>query len=408
MIKKLSLPFLALSLLLFLASTAQADFTGASKNISNSALDSKFPKICHFPDSSVVLAVWVETNGTDDFLYFSRSTDGGGTWWAPTALTESFGQILSHGEDENDNRAFSVAVNDDGCAHIVMQWRANASFDFEIYYMRMHDQGEAYDYWRQLTNNSSSSLFPDVAARGDYVHVAYEDDWAGNYEIMYKRIAGGGAGAVDQTRRLTFSAGYSNHPRIGVSQLGDFVGIAYEEISGGASNIFYKRIDSYGAGPYQTRQLTFGTDVSTWNALPYLAFGTNDFPNYIYLAYLGYWPGNAEVMYKTIGDYGLGSASTARLTYSATTSIPNSIAWGLSYTPPYYTVHVALHDNWPGNNDVMYRKLVPMSLGFTGQRVSWGTGDSSCATIAASGSWAYIAWMDNTSGNYEILVKYGY
>jgi len=40
--------------------------------------------------------------------------------------------------------------------------------------------------------------------------------------------------------------------------------------------------------------------------------------------------------------------------------------------------------------------------------VSWGTGDSSSATVGASGAWAYVAWADDTSGNYEIYVKKGY
>jgi hypothetical protein len=56
----------------------------------------------------------------------------------------------------------------------------------------------------------------------------------------------------------------------------------------------------------------------------------------------------------------------------------------------------------------MYRKLTNLGgAGFTGQRVSWGAGDSSHSTIAASGNSAYIVWSDNTSGNYEIYVKKG-
>jgi hypothetical protein len=45
--------------------------------------------------------------------------------------------------------------------------------------------------------------------------------------------------------------------------------------------------------------------------------------------------------------------------------------------------------------------------GFTGQRVSWGTGDSSHSTTAASNASAFVVWSDNSSGNYEILVKKG-
>ena len=56
----------------------------------------------------------------------------------------------------------------------------------------------------------------------------------------------------------------------------------------------------------------------------------------------------------------------------------------------------------------MHRKLTNYGgAGFIGQRVSWGIGFSSFPSIAAVSSGAYIAWLDNTSGNYEILVKKG-
>jgi hypothetical protein len=54
----------------------------------------------------------------------------------------------------------------------------------------------------------------------------------------------------------------------------------------------------------------------------------------------------------------------------------------------------------------MYRKLAGFGGGgFTGQRVSWGTGDSSQSAVAASSGNAYIVWADKTSGNYEVYIK---
>jgi hypothetical protein len=57
----------------------------------------------------------------------------------------------------------------------------------------------------------------------------------------------------------------------------------------------------------------------------------------------------------------------------------------------------------------MYRKLALLGGGgFTGQRVSWGSGDSINGDVASSGAWAHVVWSDDTSGNYEIYWKYGY
>jgi len=109
-------------------------------------------------------------------------------------------------------------------------------------------------------------------------------------------------------------------------------------------------------------------------------------------------------MYKRLGSYGNvgGSVYTARLTYSTTESRSGAIF----FDPSTNNVHIAYHDNWPGNYDVMYRNLANYGgSGFTGKRVSWGTGDSSHATISGSSGLVYIIWADNTSGNYEILLK---
>jgi hypothetical protein len=121
---------------------------------------------------------------------------------------------------------------------------------------------------------------------------------------------------------------------------------------------------------------------------------------------MGIWPGNWDIMYKRLNNYGAAGFATytARLTYSETESSYPAVDFDSSSN----NVHVSYQDVWTGNTDVMYRKLTNFGgAGFSGQRVSWGTGDSANATISSAGASAYIAWMDDSSGNYEILVKYG-
>ena len=404
MLRKLSLLVLSLGVLLLLTSVARADFTSAAKNISNSALDSKFPKVCHVPSSGTTLIIWLETDGIQDTLYFSKTTNSGSTWSTPVALTAPGGQILGHVDDYEDFNAFSMDVADP-YVHIVLQWRSDASDDYEIYYLRSPDLGDSWaSSLVQLTDNGSPSLYPDVAAKGEYVHVTYQDSWPGNYEIMYKRITNYGAGAVDQTRRLTFSSSVSSFPKIAVCGTADHVNIVYQDAATGSNNIYFKRISGDGSGTFMTRQLTFGSGMSGQNILADIAAGAGTYDNYVYIVYAANWPENLEIMYKTIDSWGSGSMYTARLTYSGAISISPSI----DFDPEYSNVHICFQDAWPGNNDVMYRHVTPTGGAFTAERVSWGAGDSVFSTIAADGSWAYVAWMDSTSGNYEILVKHGY
>jgi len=400
---------LAAGLLLFLAPLAQADLSSPSKNISQSELDSVFPKVVQVPGTNTVLVCWIETNGTCDFLYFIKSTDGGSTWGKPKMLSLT-GQIRENDESGGDlgnYYALAMAVQAP-YVHIVIQWRPSEADDFEIRYRRSADLGDTWGGWTLLTDNATDSRFPDVIARGSYVHVAYQDSWPGNEEIMYKRITDNGGGAVDKTRRLTNSASDSYYPRIAASQDGSVVSVVYEDNAAAAFNIYLKSIDSEGAGAFYTRQLTFGTDpFSGWNGLPDIATSTGSAPDdqYVYVVYQTLWPGNMEIMYKRLDNYGFasgGTTYTARLTYSTTDSQSNAIDFDNST----HDIHISYQDAWPGNNDVMYRKLAGFGGGgFTGQRVSWGTGDSSQSAVAASSGNAYIVWADKTSGNYEVYIK---
>jgi hypothetical protein len=352
------------------------------------------------PDGSPNLfLIWVEYSAaSEQLLYFAKSTDSGTTWSVSRQITFS-GQVW-YPPDARYSHSMCV---EEPYVHVVYNWRASDSDDWEIIYLRSDDLGETWDAPRALTKNASSSLFPDVAARGNYVHVTYQDDWPGNNEIMYKRITNYGAGAVDQTRRLTFSSTSSRYPQIAVSSSGESVSIVYEDIYNFVRNIFYKHIYDSGAGSYETRQLTFGTEH---NFHPDVATSGAADPQYVYIVYQANWPGNPEIMYKRLDNFGQlpFNTYTVRLSYSTVDSVAPAIDFDTSNN----NVHICYYDTWPGNPDVMYRRLGDFGGdGFLGQRVSWEEGESWSATLTSAGAWAYIAWMDDTSGNSEIYVQYG-
>lgn len=374
-------------LLLSTALGASADFSAPPINISNSGSGSFYPKIAHETGSSNVFVCWLEVDPIYDRLYFSKSTDEGASWSLPVDLTKW--KKIRTGVTEQDCSALSICVNEP-YVHIVTQWRMGAAQTFEIFYLRSDDLGETWDAWRQLTFNSTPSRMPDIAGRGEYVHVVYVDDWAGNSDIIYKRIAGYGAGAVDQTRRLTYSAGESLFPRLAVTQSGSTVNIVYEDDFNGVRNLFYKHIDDAGSGLLTTRQLTFGT---TYNGLPDIVTSSGADDSYVYIVYQALWPGNREIMYKRLSEYGhpSGATYTLRLTFSPGESRGGAIDFdGLNNT-----VHVAYHEAETDYCNVMYRKLTNFGgAGFSGERVTWWNYLSTQPTVAALGDWALITWQN--------------
>jgi hypothetical protein len=58
----------------------------------------------------------------------------------------------------------------------------------EIYYKRSIDGGDTWGADTRLTNAAGGSYNPSVAVYGNNVHVAWQDDRDGNYEIYYKKF----------------------------------------------------------------------------------------------------------------------------------------------------------------------------------------------------------------------------
>ena len=403
MFKKMSVLFLSAAMLLCLAPVVRADFSSPSKNLSNSATASLCPKVVRIPDTANIFVMWIEQTATESLLWSSKSADNGATWSTPQLVTTN-GQIL-YNDWAYDFNPFSM-VYEDPYLHLVFQWRENDATDYDVYYMRSDDFGDTWAVQYFITSNSTDSIYPDVAVRGEYVHICYQDEWPGNWDVIYQRINGYGAGSVDQNRRMTYSSTESVYPRIAVSLSGMTVNIVYEDWESTNYQIYFKHIYDYGAGTFQSNKLTSG---SSWNGIPDIAFSTAAAPDdaYCYIVYNTQWPGNREIMYKRLTSWGQPGfvTYTARLTYSTTDSYSNSIAFDHGYN----NIHITYHDNWPGNNDIMYRKLASLGGGgFTGQRISWGTGDSINAAVGENADWADVVWSDYTSGNYEIYFKMGY
>jgi hypothetical protein len=169
------------------------------------------------------------------------------------------------------------------------------------------------------------------------------------------------------------------------------------------SEVFYKHIYASGAGSYDTRRLTLDAQVGICLDIA-TSVGADD--QYVYVVYAALWPGNEEIMYKRLDNWGETGFNVimARLTYSDSDSFWPSIG----FDPVQNSVVVSYDDNWPGNRDVMLRRLPNYGAdGFVGQRLSWGSDVSIYSSVSANSEWTFIAWQDNTSGNNEIYFKRG-
>ncbi|HEY5535014.1 MAG TPA: hypothetical protein VIL99_08800, partial [Ignavibacteria bacterium] len=82
------------------------------------------------------------------------------------------------------NNAWCIASSGN-VIHVV--WTDDRDGNREIYYKRSTDAGVNWEADTRLTNDTSKSWIPSVAVSGSVVHVVWNDNRDGNYEIYYKR-----------------------------------------------------------------------------------------------------------------------------------------------------------------------------------------------------------------------------
>ena len=148
-------------------------------------------------------AVWQDNRDGNYEIYYKRSTDGGSSWGADTRLTS----------DVAISEYSSVSVSG-SVVHVA--WEDRRDGNYEIYYKRSTDGGSNWGTDTRLTNNSAISYLSCVSVSGSVVHVVWQDDRDGNYEIYYKRSTDGGSSWGTDTR-LTNNSAYSLIPSISVS-----------------------------------------------------------------------------------------------------------------------------------------------------------------------------------------------
>jgi len=135
-----------------------------------------------------VYVVWRVDNGGqwDDFLYFRRSTDSGANWFAYQQLTDTnWGTFL-------DDRYPSVAASGTNCFITYTRYLATGP---ETFFLRSVNQGQTFNAapGTQLSATlTGQTLYPSLAADGNNLFVAFQDNAAGNWSIFFRSSADGG------------------------------------------------------------------------------------------------------------------------------------------------------------------------------------------------------------------------
>jgi hypothetical protein len=375
---KLIVPFVGLFLF---TQAAQAQWEPAARLTWNSGA-SNAPRVA-VDSSGGVHLVWYDDTPGNNEIYYKTSADGGGVWGANRRLTFNSGSSLSP----------DIAADSADRFHVV--WTDNTYTGFDIYYKRSTDGGASWSAKKRLSFDSDPSWTPAVAAGpSNNIHVVWTDYAPGNYEVYYKKSADGGA-TWSASQRLTWTAGDNQSPSLAVAPSGHIYA-AWCDMTPGNFEVYYKKSTDQGVTWSASKRLTWNSGESPSASI--LADGSGN----LHVVWSDGTPGNSEIFYKKSTNGGASWSPSLRLTSNSGQSLSPSIC---SDANAY--LHLVWHDLSPGNAEIYYRKSTNGGTTWTAaQRLSWNSGDSRSANVAAFGSDNYhVVWADDTPGAYEIFYR---
>ena len=204
----------------------------ADARLSNERISSHLPSVAS-DGAGGVHVVFSSNNGatTNSRIYYKRSLDWGSTWDTDVRLCTGDGSSISP----------SVAV-DGNNVHVI--WMSDKTGCYELYYRKSSDRGTTWGPEVQLTeidgNSSCTSGYNKaIAVTGEKVRVVWMDQRDGNWEIYYKESTDGGATWSDDVR-LTDDPAISYCPDIAATT--DEIHVVWQDERDGNYEIYYKRL----------------------------------------------------------------------------------------------------------------------------------------------------------------------
>ncbi|MDD5312833.1 MAG: exo-alpha-sialidase [Dehalococcoidia bacterium] len=352
---------------------------GAEIRLTNAAGNSKEPSVA--VSGNIVHVVWFDSRDGNDEIYYRRSLDGGATWGADTRLTDN--------SSVSDNPSIAVSGS-----NIHIAWYDQRDGDAEIYYKRSLDGGATWGADTRLTDCLGNSYTPSIAVSGNTVHVAWHDERTpGNEEIYYKRSTDGGT-TWDPDTRLTNAAGTSALASIAVS--GNNVHVAWQDNRDGNWEIYYTHSIDGGVNFDPGTRLT---DAAGESKYPSIAVSGNN----VHVAWHDERSGNLQIYYKRSFDGGtIWGADTQIVSSPGLSERPSIAVWGNIVHITWQDNRGEYYPRW----EIYYKRSIDGGTAWGAEtRLSYAPDNSEVPVIAVSGNNVHVAWQDMRDGNYEIYYK---
>lgn len=224
---------------------------------------------------------WSDWRDINPEIYYTKLDDNGGTLIDDKRLT--YASAYSFGA--------TIAVDSDNNVHISWYDLRDGGLNYEIYYTKLDNNGNTLVDDKRLTFDPARSCRPKIAIDfNDNVHITWDDDRDGNWEIYYTKLDNNGNTLVDDTR-VTNALENSMSPEIVIGS-NDNVHITWDDGRDGNTEIYYTKLDNNGNTLIDDTRLT--TDPAT-SDYPSIAI---DSDTNVHITWRDNRDGGMEIYYK--------------------------------------------------------------------------------------------------------------
>jgi hypothetical protein len=208
-------------------------------------LDNKWSPTIAVASGDQVHVAWTDFR-TYNWEIFTARSDNGGLTFGPNVQINQ----LSDTQERVDERP-TLAVDGRGMLHAAWTDLRSRDPDTNIFYARSEDRGASFSPNRQLddskagfdvdTDTPTNQWHPSMAAAGDTLYVAWQDNRLGNNDIFFSSSQNGGDRFRPSERVDDTGAGVSEQtsPRIAWSR--GYCFVVWEDNRSGASDIYLAR-----------------------------------------------------------------------------------------------------------------------------------------------------------------------
>jgi predicted secreted protein with PEFG-CTERM motif len=241
-----------------------------------------------------------------------------------------------------------------------------------------------------ISQVSADSELPHVIVSGDGVFAVWTQSSLGRSDVFFAKSTDGGNTFGNSINLSGATNGQSSYPQF--VENNNHIYVTWQSSLSGVSTILLTQ--SLDGGTSFAKPVTI-SDASQLSAFPQVAFSGNN----VYSTWIEKSADNStNIIFAKSDDQGKSFGAPLHVTHNMGNSgIPKLIADGNN-------VYLAWEDNSKGDYEVFLSKSNDSGASFhVPVDISTTTGQSGTPEVVVSGNNVYAVWMDNTSGNYDIF-----